>query len=118
MTGAPGGRTRHRAPRILRTELLYPVLEQGGRDRGAVRLTAQMGTVVAAFARLRDGKQPLAPDPKLNHATNFLYMLTGKLPDATAARWFDVALILHADHSFNASTFAARSRAATSAGGT
>ncbi len=81
--------------------------------RKALRLTAQMGTVVAAFARLRNGKEPLTPDPKLNHATNFLYMLTGALPDAKAARWFDVALILHADHSFNASTFAARVTAST-----
>ncbi len=81
--------------------------------RKALRLTAQMGTLVAAYARLRDGKEAVAPDPTLSHAANFLYMLTGERPDKTEARWFDVALILHADHSFNASTFAARVTAST-----
>src|SRR5579875_1874250 len=81
--------------------------------RKAVRLTAQLGTVVAAFARIRDGKEAIAPDPALGHAANFLYMLTGKYPDEEIARWFDIALILHADHSFNASTFAARVTAST-----
>src|SRR5713226_1917473 len=81
--------------------------------RKALRLTAQMGTLVAAFGRLREGKEPIAPDPKLNHASNFLYMLQGKVPGKEAARWFDVALILHADHSYNASTFAARVVAST-----
>lgn len=81
--------------------------------RKALRLTGQMGTLVAAFGRIREGKEPVAPDPKLNHAANFLYMLLGKAPDPQAARWFDVALILHADHSYNASTFAARVTAST-----
>jgi 2-methylcitrate synthase len=81
--------------------------------RKALRLTAQMGTIVAAFGRLRQGMQPVAPDPKLNHAGNFLYMLNGEKPDAATSRWFDIALILHADHSFNASTFAARVTAST-----
>src|SRR5207249_12222131 len=72
-----------------------------------------MGTIVAAFGRIREGKGPLAPDPKLDHAANFLYMLQGKVPQAEDARWFDVALILHADHSYNASTFAARVTAST-----
>ncbi|MBI1940471.1 MAG: citrate synthase [Acidobacteria bacterium] len=81
--------------------------------RKALRLTAQMGTVVAALGRIRDGKDPVAPDGKLSHAANFLTMLTGKAPDAESARWFDVALILHADHSYNASTFAARVTAST-----
>jgi 2-methylcitrate synthase len=79
----------------------------------ALRLTGQIGTIVAAFGRIRDGQEPIAPDPKLNFAANFLYMLTGKAPSAENARWFDVALILHADHSFNASTFAARVTAST-----
>jgi 2-methylcitrate synthase len=79
----------------------------------AVRLTAQMGTIVAAFGRIRDGKAPVAPDPKLSHAANFLYMLKGERPDAESAHWFDVALVLHADHSFNASTFSARVTAST-----
>ena len=81
--------------------------------RKALRLTAQMGTLVAAFGRLREGKDPIAPDPKLNHASNFLYMLLGKVPGQAEARWFDVALVLHADHSYNASTFAARVAAST-----
>src|SRR5713101_2067600 len=81
--------------------------------RKALRLTAQMGTLVAAFGRLREGKDPIAPDPKLNHASNFLYMLQGKVPGQAEARWFDVALVLHADHSYNASTFAARVAAST-----
>ncbi len=81
--------------------------------RKAVRLTAQMATIVAAFGRLREGKEPVAPDPKLSHAANFLYMLKGAKPHEEDARWFDVALVLHADHSFNASTFAARVTAST-----
>ncbi len=81
--------------------------------RKALRLTAQMGTLVAAFGRIREGKEPIAPHPELKHATNFLYMLEGKAPEAAEGRWFDVALILHADHSYNASTFAARVAAST-----
>lgn len=81
--------------------------------RKASRLTAQMATLVAAMGRVRAGKDPIAPDPKLGHAANFLYMLTGKTPDPLDARCMDVALILHADHSFNASTFAARVTAST-----
>ncbi len=79
----------------------------------ALRLTAQMGTIVAAFARLRAGRDPVAPDRKLGHAANFLYMLNGAKPRDEDAHWFDVALTLHADHSFNASTFAARVTAST-----
>ena len=86
--------------------------EEANRHK-ALRLTGQMGTIVAAFGRIREGKEPVAPDPKLNHAANFLYMLQGKAPQAEDARWFDVALILHADHSYNASTFAARVTAST-----
>ncbi len=81
--------------------------------RKALRLTGQMGTLVAAFGRLRAGQDPIAPDPHLNHAANFLYMLQGRVPAAEEARWFNVALILHADHSYNASTFAARVAAST-----
>jgi citrate synthase len=86
--------------------------EEANRHK-ALRLTAQMATLVAAFGRIREGKEPIAPDPKLNHAANFLYMLQGKAPAQAEARWFDVALILHADHSYNASTFAARVAAST-----
>src|ERR671936_763613 len=81
--------------------------------RKAMRLTAQMPTLVAAWERIRRGKTPIAPNPKLNLAANFLYMMFGKKPTDLAAKTFDVALILHADHEFNASTFAARVTAAT-----
>lgn len=86
--------------------------EEANRHK-ASRLTAQIGTLVAAMGRARAGKEPVAPDPKLSHAANFLYMLTGKQPDPHDARCLDVALILHADHSFNASTFSARVTAST-----
>ena len=81
--------------------------------RKAVRLTAQVGSLVATYGRMAVGGGPLAPDPALGTAANFLYMLTGTRPDAVAARAFDIALILHADHELNASTFAARVTAAT-----
>ena len=81
--------------------------------RKAVRLTAQVGTVVATWGRLQAGGGPIAPDPAMSHAANFLYMLTGQRPDGTAVRAFDVALTLHADHELNASTFAGRVAAAT-----
>jgi citrate synthase len=81
--------------------------------RKSYRLTGQLAGIVAATDRLRQGKEPINPDPLLKHAANFVYMLTGKKPHATAERAFDVALILHADHEFNASTFAARVTAGT-----
>src|SRR6187399_2994657 len=81
--------------------------------RKAVRLTAQVGTIVATWGRLQAGGGPIAPDPVLGHAANFLYLLTGERPNSTAIRAFDVALTLHADHELNASTFAARVAAAT-----
>src|SRR6266566_4142689 len=81
--------------------------------RKSIRLTAQMPTLVAAWERIRRGKPVVAPNPKLNLAANFLYMMFGKKPTELAAKTFDVALILHADHEFNASTFAARVTAAT-----
>lgn len=84
-----------------------------GRYRTSVRLTAQLGSVVALSGRLAAGGGLIAPDPALGHAANFLYMLTGTRPDALAARALDVALVLHADHEFNASTFVARVAAAT-----
>jgi citrate synthase len=81
--------------------------------RKAIRLTAQMPTLVAAWERIRRGRPVVAPNPRMNLAGNFLYMLTAKKPTELAARTFDIALILHADHEFNASTFAARVTAAT-----
>lgn len=81
--------------------------------RKAVRLTAQVASLVATWGRLQQGQGPVPPDPVLGHAANFLYMLTGTRPDAVAVRAMDVALTLHADHELNASTFAARVAAAT-----
>jgi citrate synthase len=82
-------------------------------NRKAVRLTGQLGTLVATLGRVNAGAGPIQPDPVLGHAANFLYMLTGERPGAVATRALDVALILHADHELNASTFAARVAAAT-----
>ena len=82
-------------------------------DRKAVRLTAQISSLVATMGRLNKGGGAIQPDPVLSHAANFLYMLTGERPSALATRAFDVALVLHADHELNASTFAARVAAAT-----
>jgi len=82
-------------------------------ERKAVRLTAQLGSLVATMGRLEAGGGQIAPDPAMGFAANFLYMLTGRRPDALAVRAFDVALVLHADHELNASTFAARVAAAT-----
>jgi citrate synthase len=82
-------------------------------ERKAVRLTAQVGTLVATLGRLNAGGGPVQPDPVLGHAANFLYVLTGERPSQLATRAFDVALVLHADHELNASTFAARVAAAT-----
>ena len=81
--------------------------------RKSLRLTAQLPTLVAAWERIRRGKAPVAPTPRLNLAGNFLYMMSGKKPTPLATKTFDIALILHADHEFNASTFAARVTAAT-----
>jgi len=85
----------------------------GANYRKAVRLTAQTATLVATWGRLRAGGGPIAPDPVLSHAANFLYMLTGERPGALETRAFDIALTLHADHELNASTFAGRVAAAT-----
>src|SRR5678815_1191275 len=81
--------------------------------RKAVRLTAQLGSIVATYGRLQAGGGPIQPDPALSQAANFLYMLKGERPSALATHAFDIALTLHADHELNASTFAARVAAAT-----
>ncbi len=81
--------------------------------RKAYNLTAQIAMIVAIYDRLRKGKEVVAPDRSLSHAGNFLWMLTGEEPSETATRTLDIALILHADHELNASTFAARVIAAT-----
>src|SRR6476659_5696523 len=81
--------------------------------RKAVRLTGQIASIVATWGRMQDGGGPIAPDPAMGHAANFLYMLFGRRPNATEIRAMDIALTLHADHELNASTFAARVAAAT-----
>jgi len=81
----------------------------------ATNLIAKIPTIVAYWDRIRSGKEPVRPSKKLDHAGNFLYMLTGKEPDKELARIFDICLILHAEHSFNASTFAAREVSSTRA---
>ncbi len=74
----------------------------------SIKLTAQFPTLVAAWERIRQGKDVVAPLPDQNIATNFMYQLKGEMPDAEEARMMDVCLILHADHELNASTFATR----------
>jgi citrate synthase len=81
----------------------------------AFRLTAKMPMLVAAWDRIRKGLEPVHPHPGLSHAGNFLYMLKGSPPDPETAREFDISLILHAEHSLNASTFAGREVASTHA---
>jgi citrate synthase len=84
-------------------------------SKKAVRLTAKIPMIIAAWDRVRKGLEPIHPRPELSHAGNFLYMLTGTPPDSETAKEFDICLILHADHSFNASTFAGREVASTHA---
>jgi citrate synthase len=93
-----------------------PALNDKEAIRGhALQLVSQLATVVAAWERIRKGLEPVAPDSSFGHAANFLAMLNGVVPSAEDARVFDVCLILHADHTFNASTFAAREVASTRA---
>ena len=84
-----------------------------GQYRTAVRLTAQVASLVATYGRLAAGGGPIRPDPAMGHAASFLYLLSGDRPSALATRAFDMALVLHAEHELNASTFAARVTAAT-----
>ncbi len=81
--------------------------------RKAYNLTAQIAMIVAIYDRIRKQKEIVPPDRSLTHAGNFLWMLNGEKPSETATRTLDIALILHADHELNASTFAARVIAAT-----
>ena len=86
-----------------------------GADRMAIRLIAKFPTIVAYWDRIRNDKPLVAPNPDLTIAANFLYMLNGEIPDSDLTRFFDVCLVLHAEHSFNASTFSARGVASTRA---
>jgi 2-methylcitrate synthase len=83
--------------------------------RMAIRLVAKVAVIVAAWHRIRNGKEPLQALDELDHGANFLYMMTGEKPDPEVGRFMDAALVLHAEHSFNASTFAARQVASTRA---
>lgn len=84
-----------------------------GVKRKALRLIARFPTMIAAYHRLRSGQEPIPPNPKLPHAANFLAMLQGEEPEEELARAFDICLVLHADHTMNASTFTARVVAST-----
>jgi citrate synthase len=88
-------------------------LDQADLRRIGAALTAQVPTLVTAFERVRRGHDPIAPDPALSLAGNFLHMLTGSAPTPAATRTMDVALVLHAEHGSNASTFVARSTASS-----
>jgi len=90
-------------------------LSREASHRMAIKLIAKFPTIVAAWDRIRNNKKPVLPNPDLSHAANFLYMLTGSVPDNELAGFFDVCLVLHAEHSFNASTFAVREVASTRA---
>ena len=81
----------------------------------AINLIAKVPTIVASWQRIRNGLETVDPDPSLSHAANFLYMMLGEKPDPEVEKIFDVCLILHADHTFNASTFTARQVASTRA---
>jgi citrate synthase len=86
-----------------------------GSARMALRMIAKFATIVAAWDRIRNNRKPIPPNPELNHAANFLYMLNGDVPDDELAGYMDTCLVLHAEHAFNASTFAAREVASTRA---
>ena len=97
---------------------LYDTKKTDDRDTNyniAIQLIAKIPIIVAYWDRIRSGKEVVRPSKKLNHAGNFLYMLTGNEPDDELSRIFDICLILHAEHSFNASTFAAREVVSTRA---
>ena len=81
--------------------------------RKAIRLVAKMPAIVASYCRLRDGKEPLLPDPSLGHAANFLYMVSGEKPSELQEKALNMMMVSMADHGLNASTFAARVIAAT-----
>jgi len=95
-----------------------PVLDDESREANmakAIRLISRVPAIVAGWHRMREGADPLPPKNTLSHAANFLWQLTGGEPDAEIARDLDTALVLHADHSFNASTFACREVTSTRA---
>lgn len=108
---------------VLRTAVsalaaLEPDSQSTGEEaflRNGIRLTAQVPMIIAAHHAIRNGRTPVAPDPNLTHAANWLWMLKGEKPSEDAARLADVDFILHADHGANASAFAARVTVGTEA---
>jgi len=90
-----------------------PATDEDATLRKGRRITAKIPTILAAFARMRDGDDPVAPREDLSHAANFLYMLNNEEPDDVLAETFDTALVLHADHGLNASTLSAMVTAST-----
>jgi len=88
--------------------------KEASHDR-AINLIAKVPSIIASWQRIRNGLETVDPDPSLSHAANFLYMMSGKKPAPEVEKIFDVCLILHADHTFNASTFTARQVASTRA---
>ncbi|HLF12265.1 MAG TPA: citrate synthase, partial [Gammaproteobacteria bacterium] len=117
LKSVPRGSAMH----VLRTAVSMLALDDpdpndvtvAGAAKKAIRLMAQTATIVTSFDRLRNGRSVVAGDPAMSFAGNFLYTLTGKKPDEVMERAFDIALVLHAEHELNASTFAARVTAAT-----
>ncbi|AJD91741.1 citrate synthase [Jeotgalibacillus malaysiensis] len=89
------------------------VMEEEANYRKAVRLQAKIATIVTAFARIRKGQEPVAPKADLSFAANFLYMMNGEMPEDIEVEAMNKALVLHADHELNASTFTARVCVAT-----
>lgn len=102
-------------PLLMQTDPHADQMDMAHTLFSAQRLIAGMATIVAAWERIRNKKEIVLPDTALDHAANFLYMLSGKPPDKETARFFDICLLLHAEHSFNASTFTARQVASTRA---
>ncbi|MCB4757236.1 MAG: citrate synthase [Elusimicrobia bacterium] len=89
------------------------IITESANHAKAKRLIAKTATLVAAGYRLAKGEEPIPPNPDMDHAENFLYMLTGKEPEADIARLFDQSLVLYAEHGYNASTFATLITAST-----
>ena len=112
-TSAPMDALRTAVSALADSDPDRDAMSEEANRRKAVRLTGQLGTLVAAYHRLRQGQAVVPPDPGRTHADDFLRMLTGETARSAAVRALDIALVLHADHELNASTFAARVTAAT-----
>ncbi|MGE0614286.1 MAG: citrate/2-methylcitrate synthase [Bacteriovoracia bacterium] len=113
---APG----HSMSKLRTAVSFYGLLDPGAEDisekgikNAALKLTAALGPITAAISRLEQGQKPIAPKPEKSLAWNFLYMIRGQEPTAEEEKLFDTALVLHADHELNASTFTARVVAST-----